>query len=552
MYERPDAKEIMKGKNIILLFALLCSALTAIWGIWGKALENHECFVSLTAREMLQKNDWVMPTCNGELRLEKTPLSYWCVAGLGKITGRIDEFTTRFPSALFAFLSALAIIYFVKRWLNLRVAILSAMVWATSFGYTNYAHNARPEMSLTFFITLCFLAFYSAVVEQVRKKQIMYMLVFWISFGLAMLAKGPVPLPIISIPIFFYVVIFRQWKLLPKLLPIAGTIIFLAIVLPWPLAIGYKVNWDLVVWKENFFDRFFGNYAAGNYPFYLYALYTFGFIAPWVAFVPVALMSPFYKVWDKKQKVMLFLWLCFIADLIFLTISGGKRKHYMLPLVPIFAILVGIVLEDMIFIRKAFAEKFAKNFLVYHMVILVPAVIAGMIYLSLNYPALRSGVLICGIMALITIAGILVSFAKNKTTLGSGLIFVGYSLFIIYFVSLPIPFDYNDSTRKFGLAISEIVPLTDSLAAYNHVSNRVVNYFGREIPEINDVNVIYQDYDKGGWILATDNDLKQLQKDNRLNMVYYNDKAETELNKNIAGALFRKAGDAIDPNFPGK
>jgi 4-amino-4-deoxy-L-arabinose transferase-like glycosyltransferase len=535
-----NAKEVLENKNIILIFILVLSGLTAVWDISGRAMENHECLVSITAREMLGSNDWILPSCNGELRLEKTPLSYWLVAGLGKITGNIDEFTARFPSALFAFLSAVAILYFVKQWLDIRIAIISALVWSTSFGYINYARNARPEMIFTFFVILCFLAFYSALIEQIRKKQIIYMLVFWISFGLPMLAKGPAPIPLVLIPLVFYIAIFKQWKILPKLLPVAGVIIFFAIVLPWPLVIGYRVNWNLIVWKHNFFDRLFGNYAPGNYPFYLYILYTFAFITPWVAFVPVALISPFYKIWGKKQKVMLFLWLCFITDLVFLTICGGKRKHYILPIMPVIAILVGIVLEDMIYTRKAFTGKFTKNFLVFHMIIIALFIIAGVIYFAAVHSELFVKSLILGITAIILIVWIPVSFSKNKTTLGSGLIFGGYGLFAICFISLSAPFDNNNYTRKFAIEISKQIPSDNNLAAYNYVSPKVVHYFGREIPKIKDVNMIYQLYDKGNWILATDNELKELQSNNRLNIVYYNEKAEVQINRNVAGALFRK------------
>jgi 4-amino-4-deoxy-L-arabinose transferase-like glycosyltransferase len=534
----------MKNKNIILILTLVLSALTAVWGISGRAMENHECLVSITAREMLVSNDWILPSCNGQLRLEKTPLSYWLVAGLGKITGNIDEFTARFPSALFAFLSALAILYFVKQWLDIRVAIISALVWATSFGYINYAHNARPEMIFTFFVILCFLAFYSAAIEQIRKKQIIYMLVFWISFGLSMLAKGPAPIPLVLIPLFFYIAIFKQWKILPKLLPVVGVIIFLAIVLPWPLVIGYRVNWNLVVWKHNFFDRLFGNYAPGNYPFYLYIIYTFAFIAPWVALVPVALISPFYKIWGKKQKVMLFLWICFITDLIFLTICGGKRKHYMLPIMPVIAILVGIALEDMIYTRKAFTGKFTKSFLVFHMIIIALSVITGIIYFSAVHSELFVKVLILGITEIILIVWIPASFAKNKTTLGGGLIFGGYCLFAICFISFSAPFDNNNYTRKFAVEISKKIPSDNNLVAYGYVSPKVVHYFGREIPKIKDVNMIYQLYDKGDWILATDDELKELQSNNRLNMVYYDEKAEVQIDRNVAGALFRKSENA--------
>jgi 4-amino-4-deoxy-L-arabinose transferase-like glycosyltransferase len=544
-----NTKEVSKNKKIALILTLVLSGLTAIWGISDRAMENHECLVSITAREMLQNNDWILPSCNGQLRLEKTPLSYWLVAGLGKITGKIDEFTTRFPSALFAFLSALAILYFVKQWLQFRIAVISALVWATSFGYINYARIARPEMSLTFFVILCFLAFYSAVIEQIRKNQILYMLVFWISFGLAMLAKGPAPIPLVLIPLVFYIVMFKQWKILPKLLPVAGVIIFLIIVLPWPLIIGYRVNWNLVVWKQNFYDRLLGNYVPGDYPFYLYIIYTFAFIAPWIAFVPIALISPFYKIWGKKQKVMLFLWLCFITDLIFLTACGGKRKHYMLPIMPAIAILIGIVLEDMIFIREAFTKRFTKNFLVYHMIIIFLFIIAAMAYFTITHSALFAEVLTLGITAIILIVWILTSFAKNKTTLGSGLIFGGYCLFAICLISISAPFDNNNYTKKFALEISKRVPANDNLVAYNYVSARVIHYFGRIIPVITDKNIIYQHFYKGDWILATDNDLKELQSDKLLNMVYYNEKAEVQVKKNIAGALFRKSKDAADPNL---
>jgi hypothetical protein len=144
-------------KFFLTFSVLLLSAVTGSWTLSERPLNNHECFVSVTSREMLENNDWIMPTFNGEPRLQKTPLSYWLVAGLAKITGKVDEFTTRLPSAVFAVCSAVAILYFVNHWLSFRTAVLSAAVWATSLGYIRYSHNARPEMVITFFIVLCFL-----------------------------------------------------------------------------------------------------------------------------------------------------------------------------------------------------------------------------------------------------------------------------------------------------------------------------------------------------------------------------------------------------------
>jgi 4-amino-4-deoxy-L-arabinose transferase-like glycosyltransferase len=142
-----------KTKKALIIFGvLLLSGLSASWTFYERPLNNHECFVSITAREMLESGDWVWPTCNGEPRFNKTPLSYWLVAGLAHITGRVDEFTTRLPSVIFGVLSVAAILYFVNEWLTFRIAVISGCVWATSVGFISYAHSARPEMILTFFV----------------------------------------------------------------------------------------------------------------------------------------------------------------------------------------------------------------------------------------------------------------------------------------------------------------------------------------------------------------------------------------------------------------
>ena len=143
-----------RGVVFVVLGVLALSAIAAFWMLSAGPLDNHECFVSVTSREMLTDGNWVMPTFNGQPRLQKTPLSYWLVANIARFTGRVDEFSTRLPSAVFAVLSVCAVLYFVGQWLSLRVAIVCAGVWLTSFGYIRYSHNARPEMTLTFFVVL--------------------------------------------------------------------------------------------------------------------------------------------------------------------------------------------------------------------------------------------------------------------------------------------------------------------------------------------------------------------------------------------------------------
>jgi len=539
-----------KNKVLISVCVLLLAAIMASWGISTCALENHECYVATAAREMLESGDWIMPTFNGKLRLEKTPLSYWLVAGLARITGRTDEFTARLPSAVFAVLTAAAMLYFVSRWLTFRIATISALIWATSYSYMYYSHNARPEMGLTFFVMLCFLCFYSAVNEKNRKRQIVYMLVFWVSFGLGMLAKGPAPLPLVLVPLFFYTVISRQRKKLTKLLPLAGPIIFLAIVLPWPLAIAHRVNWDLVVWKQHFFDRFFGEFDSGNYPFYFYLPFIFSFVAPWVAFVPAALAAPFYKIWGEKRKTMLFLWIWFVVDLIFLTMSGGKRKHYILPAMPGLAVLIGIIIEDMAFVRRAFTQKFARNFLACHIILIAVLAVGCVVYAAVSEPEYLSTALCSGLIGLAVAGGIAIFFAKRKAALACGILFGGYCILMVCTISFMNPLDNNNYTKTFAMEILERVPATEDLAAYGYVSPRVVNYFGRPVPVIEDKSSLYRRYEQGEWVLATAGELKELEKDSRLRKVYHSDEAEMRSRtKNTRGSLFHKSAPKAEDDL---
>ncbi len=536
---RSNAK---RTKGLIVCGVLLLSAVSASWTLSDRPLNNHECFVSITAREMLESGDWTRPTCNGEPRLQKTPLSYWLVAGLAKITGRVDEFTTRLPSAIFGVLSVAAILYFVNQWLTFRIAVISAGVWATSVGYIRYAHNARPEIALAFFILLCFLSFYSAVTTQNRRRQIAYMLVFWVSFGLGNLAKGPAPLPLVLIPLFFYVSIFRQWRKLFSWTSVVGLIIFLAIVLPWPLAIAHRLNWDLSLWKREFVDRFLGDYVPGHKPIYYYLLEMFLFILPWVAFLPMALAAPFFKIWNKKQPVMQFLWLWFVVGTMFLTISGGKRQHYILPLMPAMAILIGILMEDMVFVRKAYTSKYARDVLRNHIVVLITAAIAGPIYIAKTNSQLLTGAIIIGIVTIVAAAVVAVLFSRGKPAFACWVTFAGIVVQVsIAYTVFVNPLNFNQPSRQFTQVVAEKVPASEKLIAYKSASTRFIHYFGRSVPEIRTESETYRLYNEGYWVVAFGKYLDELLKNEKFEIVYMQDNAERHKGKVVGGALLHKS-----------
>lgn len=459
-----DQKKI-KG---IILFALLgVSAFSAFFLLDKKPMGNHEAYVAVSARQMLNSGQWVIPYFNGQPRLQKTPLCYWILAAIGKISGEINDFNTRLPSALFAILAAAAIFYFVKEHSGFRAAVLSAFIWATSLGYIRYSHSGRPEMTLCSFVAIAMLSFYAGIKTESRKKQICFMLVFWISFALAMLAKGPAPLPLIAPALFLYFLFFRKWKLVPKVLPIAGIIIFLLIVLPWPIAVLKHLSAAADVWNKEFLARAEGEYAAGTNPFYYYFKVMFVYIAPYSALIPLAFFAPFYKIWEEKRDALWYHWFWFFAGIIAMTACGGKRQHYILPLMPAMAVMGGIILEDMIFIRKSYDFKFVRNFAFGHVI----AILIG--------------------------AGILIfSVQKNRDA----------------------DFDDDWASQKIASLINRDFPYTQVIA-YCKMNASFIYYLGKDAPQICDINDVYAHYKNGFGVYALDGEYEQMKNDDRFNLV---------------------------------
>jgi 4-amino-4-deoxy-L-arabinose transferase-like glycosyltransferase len=534
----------MDSKKILIISGvLLLSAVSAFWRLTSATLDSHECFVSVTAREMLQSGDYIWPTLNGVPRLQKTPLSYWLVAGVGKITGNVNEFSARLPSAVFAVLSAIALFYYLNKWLSFRIAAISTAVWATSFAYIRCSHRARPDMVMAFFIILCMLSFYSIVTSKNRREQVFHMLIFWIGFALANLAKGPAPTAYVAVPLAVYIVIKRDWKIIGRLQPVIGVFIVLAVILPWVLFIARKLNWDLTLWKHEFVDRFFGDYAPGNYPIYFYLGMMFKYITPWVVFLPVALIAPFTHDWKEKKPLMMYMWIWFVAGMIFLTIDAGKRQHYILPLMPAMAVLIGILLDDMIFTRTV-PLGFIKNIVRIHIVILIGGALISPFIIVFVSPHILGRVIILSVVTIVCTIAVLLLLSKNKPAFACIGIFSGITVFVmISYISFGALIDIDRPARDFAEKIAQIVPSSDKLIAYEHTSSRFVQYFGKVVPEVTDISELSKDYDKGYWIVCASEHAEELKNVN-FRTVYLEERDKKD-KSDAGGVLFNKSAPVV-------
>lgn len=530
-------------KTAVIVAVLSLSGIISFWMLRFQSLDSHECFVSVTAREMLTRHEYAWPTLNNLPRLQKTPLSYWLVAGVGTLTGTIDEVSARLPSAVAAVGSTLLLLFYLRRLFLLRTAAISAAVWTTSLACFRCAHSARPDMVMTFFTILCTLSFYAIATSENPKDRKIQRWFFWIGFALANLAKGPAPVAYVAVPILGYMILTRDWRVIGKLFSITGILLFLAILLPWPLFIAHKLNWNLILWKQEFIDRFFGEYVPGHYPIYYYFIIMFKYVAPWVIFLPIALGAPLNKFWAEKRPAMMFFWIWFVAGIIFLTIDGGKRQHYILPFMPAMAILIGLLLDDMIFVRRVCTPKFAAGILWAHIGMFIAIAIAGPIVIAFKARSFLMPVLF--LSAVMLAATILTTLFLRRHLLHGAVItiFAGILIYVMTcFYAFSDALDMDSHSRDFAQTIARLVPSSDTLVSYGMASSRFVQYYGKSVPAVNELSKLQACYDKGNWIVCLSDQVSNL-KEMPFRVAYSGESSELTNGKHksdAAGMLFHK------------
>ncbi len=136
------------------------SALTVGMGLGSSGrLTYHEAFVAQGAREMIATGNVLVPTIDGQPWLEKPPLAFWMVAGLGKLAGGVTEFVARVPSALAAMLLTVGVAVFASRRFGRDIGWLAGMIQATTFWLVVRGRLAEADIVLACLVTWMMVAF---------------------------------------------------------------------------------------------------------------------------------------------------------------------------------------------------------------------------------------------------------------------------------------------------------------------------------------------------------------------------------------------------------
>jgi len=295
---------------------------------------------ALAVQDIVQRGEWLFPLKRATAIPSKPPLFHWSAALTAQVTGKLDEATIRFPSALYATLGVLCLYILGRKLYGGEVALLAGAILATTLIYENQALSARVDMTLSFFVTASLLLFY-ALYRGLLVHRLWYFLLYAL-VGIGTLAKGPLGLLLPGLVIAVFLAVKRRWDLFVKFAFHPGVIVTLLLAVGWysmAISRGGEGFLNRQLLQENF-ERFFGG-SGHSHSFYYYLPYLFSLGVPWCLFLPFVLWDSFRSaVLADDDRLFFIVWLT--GMFIFFSASMGKRPVYLLPLYPAVSLLTAV------------------------------------------------------------------------------------------------------------------------------------------------------------------------------------------------------------------
>jgi 4-amino-4-deoxy-L-arabinose transferase-like glycosyltransferase len=368
----------------LLLVLAICPYFVDLDGssIW----DANEAFYVETPREMIERDDYVTPMFNYELRLNKPVLSYWIVAGFYHVFG-VSPGVQRIPIAIGAVVmifTAFALAWAASSRLPVASSQLSvsssplpagspaavagarlpaagsqldAALWAAiGLAITPrllmFARRIFIDIYISMFLGLTLLGF--ALAERYPARRRTFLTLMYVAAGLGVMTKGPIAIVLPAIVFGVYLLVYREVGRVRSMMLPAGALIVAALVLPYYAVLYARHGWDPIVSfvvGENVarFTEGVGVDSPRGPLFYLPVIFTDSF--PWSMFLVAAALS-WARVWrgsarrTPEGRVRALLWLWIAGIVLFFTASTAKQDLYIFPIVPAVAALGALAITE--------------------------------------------------------------------------------------------------------------------------------------------------------------------------------------------------------------
>lgn len=454
---------------IVLVLYLLISTRTTLW-------DRDEPRYARAAVEVVESGNYLVPTFNGQMWLDKPPLLYWLMSVPIRLFGP-TEFACRFFGVVGSAITALLTFFIGRRLFGTKAGLWAMVILASTLMMLVVGSSALTDAVLLPIIVAVMMVFTMSIGN--RPSSFVHRLsplIIGIALGLGMLAKGPIGLmPIIVILVTLWLgkrfkldFNLSYWQVGAAIL--LGFLIFVVWALP-----ANKVS------NGEFLRFFIGRHViaraikpmehhGGNFllylPYYLIVIIV-GFF-PWTLHLPGALSAiAGGRVGGSNSRNFLFGWIA--PPLIIMTLAVTKLPHYVLFIWPALALAVGGTIvasqknmlndRDKVWLRRG-GWFFAP---------LVIAIAIGLIIgpWFVGVPGLRWSGLVSGIVLLVMMVIAIHWQQANRPEVSAKVMLVGMFIFMI-----PVLFGVLPAVERVKLS----PPIAEAIKAETLQNVPVVTY----------------------------------------------------------------------------
>ena len=225
-------KKASSWGRVLFVFAVVL--LSNLWAVDRCPLAGTEGHRAIAAHQMLGSGDWLVPKLYGQVYLRKPPLHYWMLAGLEKITGLSGVWIWRFPSVLAAALTAAFLCFMGARWFGPPAGLVSGLSYLTLL--VLWSQNRSADVDA---VNILFSVVAACSLIELRSdrctRPFPWFATLAVSFGAALLVKGPACLPLVLGTLVGLSLAFRSWKWLRRPVVWGGLVVGMLIFLSWAI-----------------------------------------------------------------------------------------------------------------------------------------------------------------------------------------------------------------------------------------------------------------------------------------------------------------------------
>lgn len=284
----------------------------------------------VTAREMVRDHTWLVPTMNGELRLEKPPLPTW-IGGAMELLVPGSLAAQRFPAAVAGTLWTLFLFLTVRRMFRNDVAIVTVITFLTQYNVVLMGRSATWDIYCHAFMMGALWCMVRLAYDPPGKRWV-WSTGMGVFMGLSFLSKGPVAFYALLLPFVSALFLYRSISIKPLLRSLL-----------WASFIGILLGGAYYAWLYGFHAEDLhrvaakesGAWVARNVrPWYYYWRF-FLESGIWAPFVLGSIAIPFQKNRFPKSYTFPVAWM--LLQLLLLSLLPEKKMRYLLPMAPAMA-----------------------------------------------------------------------------------------------------------------------------------------------------------------------------------------------------------------------